>query len=278
MALAVLFFGHLIWVFLGKYAYSMWRSTAYFFSQPATLIAAKIETWRYDRIQRITSLEAAQHELAILRTQLAELRLERLKDGAVLGEADEAVNLLGLKKRLPIEMQPVRILANNRDAPWGGIVIDSGEDQGLVEDQGIICAEGVVGRIWSVGQMQSIVLPLDAYNASTSVMLARSRTKGVLQGSKWPGLAVIRYISNQEAIQIGEPVYTSGLDQIFPPGMLIGYVSEVSPGLLEMDIVVTIAAPLDKLGILFVLPSTPKLEFSTRLEPPLPISRPAGAR
>jgi len=276
VALTILVFGHLIWVFFGKYTDTVWRNAAFFFSRPATFIATKIEAWRYNRMQKIKSLEDAQLELDALRVELAELRLDRMKDGAILGEADEAIRLLGLKQRLPIEIQTVRILANNRNAPWGGIIIDSGNDRGLVEDQGIICSEGVVGRIWSVGIAQSVVLPLDAYNSSTSVMLARSRAKGVLQGSKWPGLAVIRYISNQEAIQIGEPVYTSGLDQIFPPGMLIGYVSEATSGLLEMEITVTLAAPLSKLEILFVLPTSPRLEFDTRLEPPLPLSRPAA--
>jgi rod shape-determining protein MreC len=163
-------------------------------------------------------------------------------------------------------------MANNRaDAPWGGIIIDIGETDGIKEDQGIICAEGVVGRIWSVGRSQSIVLPLDAHNASTSVMLAKSRATGVLQGIG-PGMSVIRYISNQEAVQLGEPIYTSGLAQIFPPGMLVGYVSQVSPGDLEMNIVVTLAAPLDRLRILHILPVAPQLEFNTKLEPPPSIS------
>ncbi|MCL1893553.1 MAG: rod shape-determining protein MreC [Holophagaceae bacterium] len=273
IALALIFFGHLVWVFLGKYTDPIWRGTVYFFNQPTIFITEKIETWRFNRLQKIGDINAAQQELELLRAELAELRLERQRDSVHLIEADEAIHLLGLKKSLPFELQTVRVMANNRDAPWGGIIIDSGEDRGLTIDQGIICAEGVVGRIWSVGVSQSLVLPLDAYNASTSVMLARSRAKGVLQGSKWPGLAIIRYISNQEAIQVGEPVYTSGLDQVFPPGMLVGYVSEVSPGPLEMDITVTLAAPFEKLGILFVIPASPALEFNTRLEPPLPISR-----
>jgi rod shape-determining protein MreC len=167
---------------------------------------------------------------------------------------------------LPFQVQAARIIANNRNAPFGGIVIDLGADAGIEEDQGVICADGVVGRIWSVGKSQSVVLPLDAYNASTSVMLARSRATGVLQGLK-PGLAAIRYISIQETIQRGEPVYTSQLDNVFPKGMLVGYVSDATPGQLEMNIVVTLAAPLDRLSLLFVLPFANRLEFGTELRP-----------
>ncbi|MDR0499521.1 MAG: rod shape-determining protein MreC [Holophagales bacterium] len=271
----VLLFGHLIWVFLGKQADSIWLSTSDLFTRPVVSISAKWENWRYDRLNKMKSLENAQKELDDNRTELAKLRLERQRDSARLMEADEAVNLLGLKKLLPIEMQASRIIANNREAKFGGIVIDLGEAHGIKADQGVICAEGVVGRIWAVGKSQSIVLPLDAYNASTSVMLARSRATGVLQGDN-PGLAEIRYISNQETVQNGEPVYTSSLDNVFPKALLVGYVSEVSPGPIEMEIVVTLAAPLDRLGLLFVLPSNPQLEFNTKFEIPPSISKRDG--
>jgi rod shape-determining protein MreC len=271
--LVAFIFVHTMWVFLGKYAFSIWRGTASFFSSPTLLMAEKIEKWSYERARKIHALDKAQTELDALRSEIAALALERQKEGAKLIEADHAIDLLGLKKILPLEVRAARVIANNRNAPYGGIILDLGEDGGLEMDQGIISAEGVVGRIWSVGSSQSIVLPLDAYNASTSVMLAKSRATGVLQGSKEPGVSTIRYISNQEAVQIGEPVYTSGLDRIFPPGMLVGYVSDISSGASEMNIAVALAAPLDKLGILFILPISPKLEFDTKLEMPQSVSR-----
>jgi len=273
--LFVLLIGHLIWIFLGRQANSILLGTADFFTRPVVTVSTKWENWRYERAQKIKNLNAAQQELDALRTELAALRLERQRDSARLIEADEAITLLGLKSLLPIELQTARIIANNREAKFGGIVIDLGEDHGIKADQGVICAEGVVGRIWAVGRSQSIVLPLDAYNASTGVMLARSRATGVLQGRN-PGLSTIRYISNQETVQRGEPVYTSSLDRVFPKALLVGYVSEVSPGPVEMEIVVTLAAPLDRLGLLFVLPSNPQLEFNTKFEPPPSISKRDG--
>jgi len=266
-ATSALILGHLIWVALGRQFVPMWRSTVIFFATPIESIAAKLESWRFDRSQRVTSLDAAQLELDTLRKEVAELRLERQLERARMMEADDAMAVLGLKRLLPIGTQTARVIANNRNAPNGGIVIDMGEDYGLVEDQGVICADGVVGRIWKVGISQSVVLPLDAYNASASVMLARSRATGVLQGVA-EGLAVIRYINSQETVQVGEPVYTSNLDNVFPKGMLVGHVSEVTMeasvgGRLEMNVMVNIAAPLDRLGILFVLPPPVSLELST---------------
>lgn len=258
---------HLIWVLLGRQVHSIWHGTADFFTRPMENIAAKWESWRYGKSQKIKNLDDAQKEMDALRAELAEMRLERQKDGERLMEADEAINLLGLSKLLPVETQTARIIANNRGAPFGGIVINLGEEHGIKADQGVICAEGVVGRIWAVGQSQSVILPLDAWNATTAVMLAGSRATGVLRGIR-PGLSRIRYISSQETVQLGEPVYTSGLDRVFPRGMLIGYVVSASPDAYEMQIDVTLAAPLDRLGLLFVMPEAVQLELSDKLEMP----------
>jgi rod shape-determining protein MreC len=264
-AAAALVLGHIVWVALGRQFAPMWRATVIFFASPVDSASSRLEAWRIGRSLKATSLEAAQRELDGLRAEAADLRLERQLDRARVMEADDAMGILGLKRLLPPETQTARVIANNRNAPYGGIVMDIGGGRGLVEDQGVICAEGVVGRVWKVGASQSVVLPLDAYNASTSVMLARSRATGVLQGLA-PGLAVVRYISSQETVQVGEPVYTSNLDNVFPKGMLVGHVSEVSPGgSLEMNIAVTIAAPLDRLGILFVLPPPVSLEMGTEI-------------
>ena len=119
--------------------------------------------------------------------------------------------------------------------------------------------EGIVGRLWSVGPTQAKVLPADAPNASVSVMLMRSRATGVLQGLG-SGRALIRYISNQEVVQVGEAVLTSGLDRVFPRGLLVGYVAEVTPGDLELRVQVYLSAPLDRISTVLLLPSQPPLE------------------
>jgi rod shape-determining protein MreC len=223
-------------------------------------MAQSWEGWRTSRESRIRSLEAAEAELQRLRQLLAESQVRESQAAPRLTEAEEAVTLLGLSRQLPLEMKAARVLANTRNAPFGGILIDRGRDQDLKEDQGVIAPEGVVGRIWQVSGTQSTVLPLDAFNASTSVMLGRSRATGVLQGTG-PGRAEIRYISSQEVVQTGEPVYTSGLDRVFPRGLLVGHVASVKPKDIELRIEVALAVPLDRLHLVLLLPANPPLEL-----------------
>lgn len=262
-AILLLLAGHAFWVFMGRGDSGHWQRMLDVLSAPSRAVSARLVAWRQDRTEKMGDLKHVSEELQLLRGQVANLKLAAVRNAGKVQEADEAIRLLGLKKQLPLDLKAARVVANVRKAPFGGLVIDQGEDLGLVSDQGIICPEGVVGRIWSVGRHQSSVLPLDAHNASTSVMLGRSRATGVLQGVG-PGRAEIRYIGSQELVQVNEAVFTSGLDDVFPRGLLVGYVAAVHAEDVELRVEVTLAAQLDRLDLVLILPPNPGIE----LQPP----------
>lgn len=265
--LALLWLGHGLWVFSGWWPGLGLVKALNFVSGPVLKISAKWESRREAGSQKIHNLAAAEGELTQLKARIGLFELRDAREGPLRAEAEEAIRLLGLKQQLPLETKAARVIANTRTAPFGGLVIDQGSDIGLQPDQGVIAPAGVVGRIWSVSPRQASVLPLDAYNASTGVMLARSRATGVLQGTG-PGKAEIRYISSQEGVQVGEAVYTSGLDRIFPRGLLVGFVSQVRPRDTELKVEITLSAPLDRLYLLLVLPPKPPIEVTMPAVPP----------
>lgn len=271
-AILLLLSAHLGWILVGRGGPESWQRTLAVLSTPAEAVSRGWLSWRQDRAARVGDLERANEELRNLRVDVAALRLAAQRDAEKVLEAEEASLLLGLKKQLPLDLKAARIIANVRKAPFGGMVIDQGADLGLVADQGVMCPQGVVGRLWSVGAKQSSVLPLDAYNASTAVMLGRSRATGVLQGVG-PGRAEIRYIGSQEVVQVNEPVFTSGLDGVFPRGLLVGYVSAVHPEDVELRVEVTLTAPLDRLNVVLILPPRPEIQVA----PPAPLGTGPGA-
>jgi rod shape-determining protein MreC len=266
-AMVILIVAHLFWMGLGRGGSGRWEHLLNTLAAPPRVASARYEAWKDARRQRVTKLKEARIELASLRAQVTSLVTARDADAPRLAEADEAIRLLGLKKLLPLEFKAARVIVNVRKAPFGGMILDQGQDSGLVPEQGVICPDGVVGRLWDVGRSQASLLPLDAYNASTGVMLARSRATGVLQGLG-PGKAAIRYIGNQEVVQVGEPVFTSGLDRNFPRGLLVGYVSAVRPHDVELHVEVVLSAPLDRLGLVLILPAHPQMEIQPPAGPP----------
>lgn len=268
-AILVIVLGHLAWVLLGRGPGSHWQNLLSLGSRPSLAVVGWWQGVQARRHQKVSDLRRAEAELAQLRAERDGLKLALAKEAVRLAEADEAVRLLGLKRQFPLELKAARVIASVRRAPFGGMVIDQGWDAGLLADQGLICPEGVVGRVWAVAANQSSVVPLDAYNASTAVMLARSRATGVLMGTG-PGRAEIRYVGPQEVVQVGEPVYTSGLDRVFPRGMLVGHVTSAKVADAELKVEVALAAPLDRVRLVFVLPPHPQLQLAPP-EAPKPV-------
>lgn len=259
LALVLLWLGHGTWVMLGPDPARHWAAVLDVLSRPTQAIAARWEGWRAARRDSGRSLAELRAENARLGAELAQLHTQQAQQAPRLAEADEAVRMLGLKQQIPLALKSARVLFATRPATFGGLILDRGQDLGLEPDQGVLVPEGIVGRLWSVGATQSKVLPADAPNASVAVMLMRSRATGVLQGLG-SGRALIRYVSNQEVVQPGEAVLTSGLDRVFPRGLLVGYVAEVAKGDLELRLIVNLSAPLDRVNAVLVLPPQPPLE------------------
>jgi rod shape-determining protein MreC len=272
LILVLLWLGHGIWVLLGPTPGRHWTRLADALSRPSQGLASRWEGWRRGRREAGRSLAQLRAENAQLSADLTQLKTQVAQEAPRLAEADAAVRLLGLKQQIPLDLKGARVIFSTHPAAFGGLILDRGADLGLVPDQGVLVPEGIVGRLWSVNATQSKILPVDAPNASVAVMLMRSRATGVLQGLG-SGRALIRYLSNQEVVQVGEAVLTSGLDRVFPRGLLVGYVAEVAQGDLELRVFVNLSAPLDRLDAVLLLPSQPPLEVQPPFlapEPPKP--------
>ena len=259
LALILLWLGHGVWVFLGPHPGRHWATFAGALSRPSQGLASRWAEWRAARRDSGRTLLELRAENIRLSAELTQTKTQTAQEAARLAEADEAIRLLGLKKQIPLELKSARVIFGTRPALFGGLILDRGQDLGLVPDQGVLVPEGIVGRLWSVSGTQAKILPADAPNASVAVMLMRSRATGVLQGLG-SGRALIRYVSNQEVVQVGEAVLTSGLDRVFSRGLLVGYVAEVTPGDLELRVIVNLSAPLDRVSTVLLLPPQPPLE------------------
>ncbi|MFN8009732.1 MAG: rod shape-determining protein MreC, partial [Terriglobia bacterium] len=66
------------------------------------------------------------------------------------------------------------------------------------------------------------------FDSGVGVLLENSRAQGVLKG-EGNRRAYVEYIDSNEKVVVGEKVLTSGLDQIYPKGLLVGYVLGVTP-------------------------------------------------
>ncbi len=202
------------------------------------------------------SLWHAQQENEELRQELTatQSQLRRLSEQAAEGQRLRA--LLEFKSRLPVQTVAAEVIAASPGDNSRAIFIDKGSDSGLTTDLAVITPQGVVGKIVAVFPFTSHVLLITDAASGAGVMLEKSRVQGVLKGGA-QNLCQLDYIMNEEPVSAGEEVLTSGLDQIYPKGLLAGTVVKAADGNIYKNISVSPAVDLSRLESVLVVLKSP---------------------
>lgn len=105
-------------------------------------------------------------------------------------------------------------------------IINLGDNDGAYKGQIVVNEEGVVGRVIEVGKISSRILLVTDINSRIPVVSGQSRELGILTGNNSEMLKML-YFPDDTKMKPGEEIYTSGDGEIFPPGLLIGYIHSV---------------------------------------------------
>ncbi len=109
------------------------------------------------------------------------------------------------------------------------LVIDRGNKDGVKKDMAVMTTRGLVGKVISVNEYSSEVILLNDSLFRVSVRLMNSRAEGIASGEG--RRIVIKYVPlDVQDISNNEPVITSGLDGLFPPGIPVGYITSIKDG------------------------------------------------
>jgi rod shape-determining protein MreC len=174
-------------------------------------------------------------------------------------EAQRLRELLELRQALPFETTAAEVIARD-GLPWfRTILVDKGTAAGVELDDPVIGSSGVVGRVIAVGPSAAKVQLLVDRESGVGARIERSRVTGVIAGQVGPANTgttdlQLKYVPALADVVVGDVVVTSGLDGIFPKGLVIGRVRSVAPpsGLFK-DVVVLPSARLEKLEEVMVV-------------------------
>jgi len=145
----------------------------------------------------------------------AQMENERLRSLVAMSEL--------ISKDTDFSMIGARVTARTPEFLANILYIDRGSKHGLRVNLPVISGNGIVGRVVLVTERYSQVQLLTNPDASIGAMLDESRTPGILTGTG-DALLTMNYISNTLPVKVGEVVLSSGLDGVFPKGIVIGEV------------------------------------------------------
>jgi len=226
--------------------------------------AQRAVSWSISKVQsgwrNYIGLRGSAQENASLREELNRLKLRNTELESRAAEADRLAALLGFRGSHPdVPMVVARVIGAAAAGASKTIYINRGEADGLRRNMGVITPEGVVGKVIDVYSDTAQVQLLTDKESGMGALLASSRTQSPVGGIGEPML-MMKYITNDEKVPIGERVMTSGLDRIFPKDLPVGTVASTKPGNPFQEIRIRPAARLDQLEEVIVLLSRQELE------------------
>ena len=210
------------------------------------------------------------------------LQIARLEGKAT--EADRFAVLLHFRQsQSDVPMVAARVIGGSVGTASLTIELDRGERDGIRRNMGVITPDGVVGKINEAYANTSQVLLLTDKESGVGAKFADSGIQHPVGGLGEPML-VMKYVPNDDDVNVGERVITSGMDRIFPRDLPVGTIVEVKPGNAFKQIRVKPAANLEKLEEVLVLLTLRPLETANESDSeaaksaaPTPLNPPAVA-
>ena len=206
-----------------------------------------------------TAIGKLDEENKELRDEVARLEGLLSDANAVKEENERLKGYIGIKKLYPdFELTEALIIGSESDNYMTVLTLNKGKEHGVDVGMAVMVEEGVVGSVSEVGTNWCLVKALPESSASVGAYLPRGGEIGVVSGDislKGTGECYLKYLNADADVKVGDEVYTSGMGSVYPEGLLIGTVSEVTTNdnLRTKEAKVTLAVDFSSLKYLLIV-------------------------
>lgn len=244
-------------------------SNRHFIDRAVLFVATPVQaaaTWTVDTLgDAWTSyvwLVRTEEDNAALREENERLRREIAEAERRALDAETLEDLLEMRRSFAAEMVGARVIASSLNPHFRvhRVRIDRGEDE-VGPGMAVVTTEGLVGRVAAAGGREAEVMLTTDARSSIDVFIPRTGSRGVLTGLGADDryAAEIEYLEEEQAVEPGDEVLTSGLGDSLPRGIPVGEVVAVGDadyGLYQ-EVEVEPAARVSSLSRVLVMRAAP---------------------
>lgn len=232
--IAVLLLVILVLVTGGDRSLSFLESTFGSVIQPVQTFASNASGAIIDFFQNLFNTTDADKENQQLKIYIAQLE-QSMKDlEAIRQENHRLKELLSfIDQTGQLKYVSGSVIGKSQGIWFDTFTINLGRQHGVEKNMPVINQNGLVGRVSEVGATFSKVTALVDATNSVSVMVERTRdnamVRGTLQAGSNSDLLELYYLSSSDVDLLpGDKIVTSGVGGIYPKGITVGEVIEVS--------------------------------------------------
>lgn len=172
--------------------------------------------------------------LSDTKKEMQTLQQKQVQQAQALQQAEQLLSenahlrqLLETRNRINVKSIAGEILYDARDPFTRKIVLDRGLKHGVALGQPVIDSAGVVGQVTRVFPFTSEVTLLTDKDQAIPVQVVRNGLRSIAYGRGQMGALELRFTAANADIKPGDVLATSGIDGVYPPGLVVAKVSKV---------------------------------------------------
>ncbi len=189
--------------------------------------------WLRDKKENLEELSAAQARSEELQAQVDALTLENSRLMQNQYRLEELEDLYALDETYgEYNKVAANIIASDSGNWFNTFVIDKGSRDGIAVDMNVIAGSGLVGIVTKVGdnwaQVRSIIDDMSDVSAQVLSTSDLCFVKGDLQLMESGMIQIYQLRDAEGQASIGDTIVTSHVSDKYHPGILIGYINELT--------------------------------------------------
>lgn len=164
------------------------------------------------------------------RNMQLECQITNLERALLEHKVDSAeMNSIRNLPRTDYEIFKARVINNSLNQVDNYITLDKGSKDGIRPEMGVVDGNGVVGIVYETSPHYSVVISILNSKSSISCKIVGSEYFGYL---KWEHgdsqYAYLKDLPRHAEFNLGDTVVTSGYSTVFPEGIVVGTVDDMS--------------------------------------------------
>jgi rod shape-determining protein MreC len=177
----------------------------------------------FEYVQGLKVARAAEQEAL---KRLAQQSLQAARVQQLEAENAKLRALLELRPAITARSQAAEVLWEAGDPYTRKVVIDRGAKQGIALGAPVVDEHGVLGQVTRLYPLSAEVTLLSDKDAAIPVLNGRTQQRGAAFGGVNNALE-LRFMAANADVQPGDPILTSGLDGVYPPGLAVATVERI---------------------------------------------------
>jgi rod shape-determining protein MreC len=161
-----------------------------------------------------------------LKRDLDRLKMENIALKNDLNQADRAKALQLFQSHTASKTVAATIIGTGTGANSRVVFVDRGSVAGIMRGMAVVTPDGIVGKVVAAYPVASQVLLITDPDFAAGVAAQKSGARGTLKGQGTPQCK-LDYVPFEDKIEVGELLFTTGDDRVFPRGFPVGVVKSV---------------------------------------------------